>query len=73
MLDNHDLAPCLSMLYLKDQAIADDDLLVWLSAPNQSLQMKLGQDFKTVEWVASNQLENRFGFIAHPSKVEKKN
>ena len=73
MLDNHDLAPCLSMLHLKDQAIADDDLLVWLSAPNQSLQMKLGQEFKNVEWVASNQLENRFGFIAHPSKLENKN
>ena len=35
--------------------------------------MKLGQEFKNVEWVASNQLENRFGFIAHPSKLENQN
>jgi hypothetical protein len=69
MLDPSDLAHCLAMLYVEDHAIADDDLLTWLSAPNQPVQLKLGQQFIRVEWVASNQLENRFGFIAHPSKL----
>jgi hypothetical protein len=58
---------------VRDEAIADNDLLNWLSAPNQPLQIKLGKQLKNVEWVASNQLENRFGFIAHPSKLENKN
>ena len=54
MLDPSDLGHCLAS---------------WLSAPNQLLQMKVGQQFKSVEWVDSNQLQNRFGFIAHPSKL----
>ena len=69
MLDPSDLAHCLAMLYVEDQAIADDDLLNWLSTPDQTLQIKLGQQFKSVEWVDSNQLQRRFGFIAHPSKL----
>ncbi len=70
MLDPNDLAHCLTTLYMDDHAIADDELLKWLSTPNQSLQMKLGQQFIRVEWVDSNQLENRFSFIAHPSKLK---
>ena len=69
MLDPSDLAHCLAMMYVEDQAIADDDLLNWLITPDQPLQMKLGQQFKSVEWVDSNQLQKRFGFIAHPSKL----
>lgn len=69
MLDPSDLAHCLAMLYVKDHVIADDDLLRWLSAPNQPLQLQLGQQFKSVEWVDSNQLQNRFNFIAQPSKL----
>ena len=69
MLDPSDLAHCLAMLCINGESIADDDLLSWLSAPNQLLQMKVGQQFKSVEWVDSNQLQNRFGFIAHPSKL----
>jgi hypothetical protein len=69
MLDPNDLAHCLAMLYVENHAIADEDLLKWLIAPNQSLQMKLGKQFINVEWVDSNQLQKRFGFIAHPSKL----
>jgi hypothetical protein len=69
MLDPSDLAHCLTMLYVKEHAIADDDLLTWLSAPNQPLQLQLGQQFKNVEWVDSNQLQKRFSFIAQPSKL----
>ena len=73
MLDPNDLAQCLSMLSINGHSAADDDLLNWLSTPHQGLQIKPGQEFKNVEWVASNQLENRFSFIAHPSKLENKN
>jgi hypothetical protein len=73
MLDPSDLAHCLAMLYVENHVVADDDLLRWLSVPNQPLQIKFGSQFKSVEWVASNQLENRFSFIAHPSKLENKN
>jgi hypothetical protein len=73
MLDPSDLAHCLAMLYVEDHAVADDDLLRWLSVPNQPLQIKFGSQFKSVEWVASNQLQERFSFIAHPSKIENKN
>jgi hypothetical protein len=73
MLDPNDLAQCLSMLSINGHSVADDDLLNWLSTPNQPLQIKLGQAFKNVEWVASNQLENRFRFIAHPIKLENEN
>ena len=72
MLDPNDLAHCLAMLFVENHSVADDDLLNWLSTPHQGLQIKLGQEFKNVEWVASNQLENRFSFIAHPSKLENK-
>jgi hypothetical protein len=61
------------MLSINGHSVADDDLLNWLSTPNQPLQIKLGQAFKNVEWVASNQLENRFSFIAHPIKLENEN
>jgi hypothetical protein len=71
MLDPSDLAHCLAMLYVEDHAIADDDLLTWLSAPNQPLQIKLGQLLKSVEWIDSNQLQKRFGFITHPSKIDR--
>jgi hypothetical protein len=73
MLDPSDLAQCLAMLYVGNQTIADDDLLNWLSKPNQLLQMKLGQQFRSVEWIDSTQLQKRFGFIARPSKLENEN
>jgi hypothetical protein len=73
MLDPNDLAQCLSMLYVRDHSIADHDLLSWLSTPKQPLQMKLGQQFKSVEWMDSNQLQKRLGFIAHPSKLAQTN
>jgi hypothetical protein len=73
MLDPNDLAQCLSMLSINGHSVEDNDLLNWLSTPHQALKMKLGQAFKSVEWVASNQLENRFSFIAHPSKLENQN
>ena len=71
MVDNHDLAHCLSMLYLDGQSVGDDDLLKWLRNPHEALQIKIRGQFKMVEWIAADQLENRLGFIAHPSKLTK--
>jgi hypothetical protein len=71
MLDPSDLAYCLSMLYVEGHVIADDDLLKWLITPNQPLHMKVGQQYKSVEWLDANQLQKRLGFIAHPSKLDR--
>ena len=59
------------MLYLDGQSVGDDDLLIWLRKPHEALQIKLRDQFKTVEWIDAHQLESRLGFIAHPSKLNK--
>lgn len=68
MVDNHDLAHCLSMLYLDDHLVADDDLLQWLSRPHEALQIQLRSQVKTVEWIDAHQLESQLGFVARPSE-----
>ena len=68
MVDNHDLAHCLSMLYLDDHLVADDDLLQWLSSPHEALQIQLRSQAKTVEWIDAHQLESQLGFVARPSE-----
>ncbi len=69
MLDNRDLSHCVPLLRIEGLAVADDDLLNWLSEPKQALQIELSNELKNVQWVVSNQLEKQFGFIAHPSKL----
>ena len=69
MLDNRDLSHCVPLLRIEGLAVADDDLLNWLSEPKQALQIELSNELKNVQWVDSNQLEKQLGFIAHPSKL----
>lgn len=73
MLDNRDLVHCVPLLRINGLAVADEDLLNWLSEPKQPLQIELRNELrnelKTVVWIDSNDLQNQFGFIAHPSKL----
>jgi hypothetical protein len=70
MLDNRDLAHCVPLLRMEGLSVADDDMLNWLSEPKQLLQIELRDELKTVEWIDSHHLQSRFGFIAHPSKLD---
>ncbi len=74
MLDDRDLAECLAQLRL-DGALCDDTALMsWLtsgSAPPQALALVMRNGAVDLQRISSDQLEQRFGFIAHPSQLGK--
>lgn len=69
MLDDRDLAQCLPQLSIDQQSIDDSRLLSWLDAPSEALQLHLQSKTLDVEWVDAETLEQRFGFVARPSKL----
>ena len=69
MLDDRDLAQCLPQLSISGAAIDDAQLLAWLEAPEGALQLQLRSQRLNVEWVEAQLLEQRFGFVARPSRL----
>lgn len=74
MLDDRDLAECLPYFVLDGSACDDVALMSWLAAgpaPSRTLALALGNEPVSIEKIASGQLEQRFGFVAHPSRLAK--
>ncbi len=78
MLDDRDLAACLPHFMLGDSACDDAALMSWLAldcAPVHPLAMVIGSESSgalvNVERIRSDQMEQRFGFVANPSRLAK--
>jgi hypothetical protein len=70
MLDDRDLAHCLTLLKTRGQAIDDGQLLQWLDSPDDTLSMNvLGREVP-VRWLKSNDVAARFGFIKNPLSLK---
>lgn len=74
MLDDRDLAECLPRFVLDGSACDDAALMSWLAggpASSRTLALALGPELVSIEKIASDRLEQRFGFVAHPSRLAK--
>ena len=73
MLDDRDLAECLPRLTLNGMPCDDAALMVWLASSTSSdkLRLSLSDSSVNIERISSEQLEQRFGFVAHPSRLIK--
>ena len=72
MLDDRDLAQCLSRLRIDGHLINDDaQLLAWLDKPQRRLQWQLGEGLLEVEWLAAQTMEQRFGYVSRPGEALK--
>jgi len=73
MLDDRDLAECLPRVTLNALPCDDVALMSWLasSTPSGRLRLSLNDSSVDIERIASEQLEQRFGFVAHPSRLSK--
>ncbi len=69
LLDDRDLAHCLSLLRMDGRPIDDAMLLDWLESMQGGLQLALGDRLIPVQPLRDDALERRFGFIAHPSQL----
>lgn len=75
LLDDRDLAECLPRLRLNGDVCDDASLMSWLasssspSASSGTLALVLDDLSIEIERLSSDQLEQRFGFVAHPSKL----
>ena len=76
MLDDRDLAECLAQMRLDGDLCDDTALMSWLGSgssspvPSQALTLMLRQGPVDIERISSNQLEQRFGFIAQPNRPD---
>lgn len=74
LLDDRDLAECLPGLALDGRICDDTALMSWLaseSAPSSTLALSMGNESVQIERISSGQLEQRFGFVAHPARLAK--
>jgi hypothetical protein len=73
MLDDRDIAECLPRLTLNGMPCDDAALMVWLASSTSSdkLRLSLSDSSVNIERISSEQLEQRFGFVAHPSRLIK--
>jgi hypothetical protein len=69
MLDDRDLAQSLPRLNMESQPCDDTALIDWLKSPIRMLELMLDAQPIRVEWLASDALESRFGFVARPSRL----
>lgn len=70
MLDDRDLAHCLTLLKTRGQAIDDGQLLQWLDSPDDTLSMTMLGREVPVRWLKSNDVAARFGFIKNPLSLK---
>jgi len=74
MLDDRDLAECLPRLTLDGVVCDDATLMAWLASSSVSpssgaLALVIDDMGVDIERLSSDQLEQRFGFVAHPSRL----
>jgi hypothetical protein len=68
LVDDRDLAQCMSCLRLDGQGVGDEALLAWLGDEKETGSLTLhheGRDFAVAK-VALDALPTRFGFVARP-------
>lgn len=70
MVDDRDVAQCLSLLRWQGQAIADEQLLNWLSAPDHHLHWMEGKAAVPVEAIACAELQGKLGFVSRPRQAD---
>lgn len=69
MLDDRDLAQCLTLLKRQGKVINDDQLLHWLASPTDDLSLSTLTGEIPVRWVKSDRLASSFGFIRRPEQT----
>lgn len=69
MLDDRDLAQCLTLLKRQGKVINDDQLLHWLASPTDDLSLSTLTGDIPVRWVKSDRLASSFGFIRRPEQT----
>ena len=69
MLDDRDLAQCLTLLKRQGKVINDDQLLDWLASPTDDLSLSTLTGDIPVRWVKSDRLASSFGFIRRPEQT----
>ena len=73
MLDDRDLAECLPRFTLNGMPCDDAALTFWLASSTSldKLRLSFSDNSVNIERISSEQLEQRFGFVAHPSRLSK--
>ncbi len=66
MVDDRDLADCLTMLRMDGVPLDDDALLCWLECRQGTLQFDTGGRCVEVRTLQSGDLGSQLGFVAHP-------
>lgn len=69
MLDDRDLAQCLTLLKRQGKVINDDQLLHWLASPTDDLSLSTLTGDIPVRWMKSDRLASSFGFIRRPEQT----
>ena len=69
MLDDRDLAQCLTLLKRQGKVINDDQLLHWLASPTDDLSLSTLTGDIPVRWMRSDRLAPSFGFIRRPGQT----
>ncbi len=69
MLDDRDLAQCLTLLKRQGKVINDDQLLDWLASPTDDLSLSTLTGDIPVRWVKSDRLASSFGFNRRPEQT----
>jgi len=69
MLDDRDLAQCLTLLKRQGKVINDDQLLHWLASPTDDLSLSTLKGDIPVRWMRSDRLASSFGFIRRPEQT----
>ena len=68
MVDDRDLADCLSLLRIEGRLVEDIVLMDWLSAPHEGLQLCIAERLLPVQPLRSGDLQ-QLGFVAHPATL----
>ncbi|MCX7209520.1 MAG: DUF2946 family protein [Burkholderiales bacterium] len=66
MLDDRDIAACLSQFRLNVVVCSDAELLNWMRQPIDGCGFKIGEDLLPVKFVQSNSVAQQFGFQQKP-------
>lgn len=70
MVDDRDLAQCLSLLRMDGKVIDDAMLLDWLESMQGNLQLALDGKLLPLQPLRGDTPEHRFGFVASPSRLQ---
>ena len=66
MLDDRDIAACLSQFRLHGVVCSDAELLNWMRQPIDGCGFKIGEDLLSVKFLQSNSIAQQFGFQQKP-------